>query len=537
MQTTESLEKESVCTGSNTNTASIVCILGTMYEPEAHAQKDAQKAQSLPNAKNAAETAEPDLFMKVNTFMANMIENTASNFTSMITATSNLQDEEIMKDIHTVILFTYRTDFEPIAKITGDEDDHAISVLLRAGVFAYYSNVVKNNANNSFTTDIGWGCMIRTGQSLLANALQIIHRGRSYRYSMEDNSNTGDTSGRDFMSWFQDEFQYPFSIQNFVKAGYELSNKKPGEWFSPSAAARSIQKLVLDFPQCGIGNCYISIDSGTIYLDEVDKMFAKDDNVINKTNVLILLCVRLGLSDLNEYYWNDIRGLLSLEGNTCGISGGKPSSSFYFFGYSNDMLLYLDPHSPKMHTKDPAQFLQSAHSTDYKTLSFSQVDPSMMLGFLIQGKQDWKCFQQKINAMNSNKGSRIIQFTNHPEYGVRDTVARGQQPPVSAGDTESSYVECGFDTVTRGTLERKESGGLTSEGEAEGFNDTEDYVDIGEIFDNMRSRKTSIYDEKDDFQDVQCKSQKIVTLKNDSDDVDSEEKVLCEQDTVSLAKE
>ncbi|OEJ88594.1 putative cysteine protease ATG4 [Hanseniaspora osmophila] len=534
MQPTNTSEDKNLTTEEDPNATPLVCILGTIYEPEKYAQTHTKKAE---------EPAEPDLFMKVNNFMTSMLENTASNLTSMLTPTNNLHDEAIMKDIYTVILFTYRTDFEPIAKITGNEDDHAISVLLRAGVFAYYSNIVKNNANNSFITDVGWGCMIRTGQSLLANALQIIHYGRSYRYSLEASDNdTGkqaDSSltGGNFMNWFRDEFQYPFSIQNFVKVGYELSNKKPGEWFSPSAAARSIQKLVLSFPECGINNCYISIDSGTIYLDEVDRMFEKDDSLSRKTNVLILLCVRLGLSNLNEYYWNDIKGLLGLEGNTCGISGGKPSSSFYFFGYSNDVLLYLDPHSPKLHTKDPTQFAQSAHSTDYKTLPFSQVDPSMMLGFLIQGKEDWISFQEKIRAMNNNKGSRIVQFTNHPEYGGRDSVALDQHPPVSAGETESSYVECGSDAATRGTLERTESIGFASNGAAEVFSDTEDYVDIGEVLGNMRLKKASFDQEYDEFQEVQCKDQKIVTLKNDSDDVDNEEKVLCEQETVSLGEE
>lgn len=76
-----------------------------------------------------------------------------------------------LDDFESRIWMTYRSNFPPIAR---SEDANAaqamtLSVRLRSQLTEHHQG---------FTSDTGWGCMIRSGQSLLANALVISRLGR-----------------------------------------------------------------------------------------------------------------------------------------------------------------------------------------------------------------------------------------------------------------------------------------------------------------------------------------------------------------------
>lgn len=94
--------------------------------------------------------------------------------------------------------------------------------------------------------------MIRSGQSLLANALcnLMLGRGeqkqllRTYARLMGDadwrrGQNPSEESK--LLAMFADHPQAPFSIHRFVECGADSCGKYPGEWFGPSATARCIQ--------------------------------------------------------------------------------------------------------------------------------------------------------------------------------------------------------------------------------------------------------------------------------------------------------
>lgn len=78
--------------------------------------------------------------------------------------------EEFLDDFESRIWFTYRTNFPAIEESLGSKDPSAISLSLRIR-----SHLVNGGG---FTSDTGWGCMIRSGQCLLANALAVLHLGR-----------------------------------------------------------------------------------------------------------------------------------------------------------------------------------------------------------------------------------------------------------------------------------------------------------------------------------------------------------------------
>jgi len=79
--------------------------------------------------------------------------------------------QSFIDDFEARFWMTYRSDFEPIPRSNNPQAYTALSLAMR----------IKNQLGDqaSFSTDSGWGCMIRSGQSLLANALGILQLGRS----------------------------------------------------------------------------------------------------------------------------------------------------------------------------------------------------------------------------------------------------------------------------------------------------------------------------------------------------------------------
>lgn len=73
-----------------------------------------------------------------------------------------------LDDFESRIWMTYRSGFPPIAKSQDPKATAAMSWRVK----------MQNLANNAFTSDSGFGCMIRSGQCILANALLTLRLGR-----------------------------------------------------------------------------------------------------------------------------------------------------------------------------------------------------------------------------------------------------------------------------------------------------------------------------------------------------------------------
>jgi cysteine protease ATG4 len=155
--------------------------------------------------------------------------------------------------------------------------------------------------------------MIRSGQCILANALQVLRLGRDWTWRRD----SPDPEHASILSLFADDPHAPFSIHRFVEHGAAVCGKYPGEWFGPSAAARCIQDLANKHQEAGL-RVFVSGDGADVYEDKL-KQVALDDNGIWQPT-LILVGTRLGIDKITPAYWEALKASLQMK-QSIGIAG------------------------------------------------------------------------------------------------------------------------------------------------------------------------------------------------------------------------
>ncbi|CAO3655727.1 unnamed protein product [Mucor hiemalis] len=313
-------------------------------------------------------------------------------------------------------------------------------------------------------TDIGWGCMLRSGQSLLANTLLIHFLSRDWKRQKQNQVDYKQYSR--IAHWFLDELspRAPFSIHRIALLGKQLG-KSIGEWFGPSTISQVIQALVSDFPPAKL-SVYIATD-GVIYRDDVQDVATgkrprgdfsylatkvssdesgreeakhlyeasnNDDDTAaagsattaeDEDNefkpVLILVALRLGIDSLHRTYYPALKACFEIP-SFVGIAGGRPNSSLYFIGLQGDDLIYLDPHfsRPALETKSLAEYTKEDFSTYHCTvprkINISNLDPSMLLGFYCRTQSDFEVLCDQLQLISQKYSAIVTVQQSAPEY-------------------------------------------------------------------------------------------------------------------------
>lgn len=339
---------------------------------------------------------------------------------------------DFLDDSGSRIWLTYRTSFPLIPKSRNGPSPVSIGGIFRGSGIDL----------NGFTSDVGWGCMIRTSQSLLANCLLLLELGRDWR--RPNTPETLDPNEVRIISLFADDPACPFSIHNFVRHGEAACGKRPGEWFGPSAAASSIKALAQQYRSNKNNKVTtaedkveeeeqlpgrnkekqlrVFISSGSDVYEKPFLQTAYDEKTKTFHPTLILLGLRLGIDKVNKVYWESVKAILECP-HAVGIAGGRPSSSHYFYGYQGNNLFYLDPHFPKpalVPSKLTCEAIDTVHSKRIRLLNLSEMDPSMLVGVLIKNRNDWE--EWKRHVKNSPQQA-IIHISPHPVDLRRQSVS------------------------------------------------------------------------------------------------------------------
>ncbi|KAJ3429238.1 cysteine protease atg4 [Anaeramoeba flamelloides] len=116
--------------------------------------------------------------------------------------------------------------------------------------------------------------------------------------------------------------------------------------------------------------------------------------------LIVFVPIRLGLKKFNKAYSEPLKEIFSFS-QMLGIVGGKPNTSLYFVAVQDNNLYYLDPHktqtSVETHNRDKFDIKSYNQNCIYR-LKIKNLDPSMMLGFLLKDKNDYLDFVKKTRA-------------------------------------------------------------------------------------------------------------------------------------------
>ncbi|RLN48911.1 hypothetical protein BBJ28_00019349 [Nothophytophthora sp. Chile5] len=235
-----------------------------------------------------------------------------------------------------------------------------------------------------YTSDAGWGCMLRSAQMLLGQALQRRLLGRDWHlpalFEAELDARLPDKYVT-LLRWFADapDPTCRYSIHHMVKLGMQY-DKLPGEWYGPTTASQVLRDLVNLHRREFDGELAMYVpQEGVVYSDDVTRLCVShidDADTVEEqeqpknhdksgqtpaffdpllhpptsseasdwsTALLILIPLRLGLDQLNERYVPALEKTFAFP-QSVGIIGGKKGHSVYFVGTQQDQLHLLDPH-------------------------------------------------------------------------------------------------------------------------------------------------------------------------------------------------
>nr|XP_028589068.1 cysteine protease ATG4C isoform X1 [Podarcis muralis]XP_028589069.1 cysteine protease ATG4C isoform X1 [Podarcis muralis] len=320
---------------------------------------------------------------------------------------------------------------------------------------------------SALTTDCGWGCTLRTGQMLLAQGL-ILHflgrdwtwpdafviensdseswtshtvkkltasleasrtgekefRNQSSHHKQAPGGNWGNRERRDehfhrkIISWFGDSPLANFGLHRLTEYGNK-SGKIAGDWYGPAVVAHLLRKAVEESrdPELQGITVYVAQDCTVYKSDVIDTQCSfADSEKSDAKSVIILIPVRLGGERTNMEYLEFVKGILSLE-YCIGIIGGKPKQSYYFAGFQDDSLIYMDPHYCQsfvdVSVKDFP--LESFHCPSPKKMSFKKMDPSCTIGLYCPNVQAFERASEEITKIlksSSKENYPLFTFVN-----------------------------------------------------------------------------------------------------------------------------
>uniref|UniRef100_A0A2D4GZK6 Cysteine protease n=1 Tax=Micrurus corallinus TaxID=54390 RepID=A0A2D4GZK6_MICCO len=309
------------------------------------------------------------------------------------------EKEEILLDVTSRLWFTYRKGFPAIGG-TGP------------------------------TSDTGWGCMLRCGQMIFAQALVGRHLRRDWRW-MKGKKQTDNYYN--VLNAFIDKKDSYYSIHQIAQMGVG-EGKSIGQWYGPNTVAQVLKKLAT-FDMWSSLAVHIAMDN-TVVIEEIRRLCKPNcpcpgasafpsaesdflsngypdgdestDSLLLWKPLVLLIPLRLGLTDINEAYIETLKHCFMMP-QSLGVIGGKPNSAHYFIGYVGEELIYLDPHTtqPAVDPVDSCYISDESFHCQHPPcrMSIAELDPSIAVGFFCKKEEDFSDWCQQTKKLSLIRGA------------------------------------------------------------------------------------------------------------------------------------
>ena len=272
----------------------------------------------------------------------------------------------------------------------------------------------------SFTTDVGWGCMLRSGQMLMSHVFSRHRIQKGWRFSDHVQSHTPlDSAYFQTLEMFIDTPDAPFSIHKIATCGAQM-DIPIGQWFGPSTLCHALRRLTNDQDNIPI-SVHVALDS-VLDMSQVT-IPSNTSHAVTPPCALILVPIRLGLNTLQPEFIPQLLAFFTWPG-FAGVVGGKPRASLYFIGRQDTSLFYLDPHRvqpfcPNLH--DP-QSIPTYHSPMYHMLPIHALDPSLALAFVCYSTSEIEDLSHRIQDLGKTYSQPLFTITQPTNMANMDTL-------------------------------------------------------------------------------------------------------------------
>uniref|UniRef100_A0A4X1W589 Cysteine protease n=2 Tax=Sus scrofa TaxID=9823 RepID=A0A4X1W589_PIG len=256
------------------------------------------------------------------------------------------EKSKLLADISARLWFTYRRKFSPIGG-TGP------------------------------SSDAGWGCMLRCGQMMLAQALICRHLGRDWNWEKQKEQ---PKEYQRILQCFLDRKDCCYSIHQMAQMGVG-EGKSIGEWFGPNTVAQVLKKLAL-FDEWNSLAVYVSMDN-TVVIEDIKKM-----------------CCASALS-----------ADAAVESRRDSLNASTQS----------DELIFLDPHTTQTFVDTEENGMvddQTFHCLQPpQRMNILNLDPSVALGFFCQEEKDFDSWCSLVQKEILKENLRMFELVQkHPPH-------------------------------------------------------------------------------------------------------------------------
>eukprot|EP00826_Nyctotherus_ovalis_P063715 TRINITY_DN9345_c0_g2_i7.p1 TRINITY_DN9345_c0_g2~~TRINITY_DN9345_c0_g2_i7.p1 ORF type:complete len:295 (-),score=64.41 TRINITY_DN9345_c0_g2_i7:193-1077(-) len=270
--------------------------------------------------------------------------------------------------------------------------------------------------------DSGWGCMLRSGQMLLANSLMRHLFGNEFSLKMLEDSKENRVKYLSVLMEFMDNLkdsEAAFSIGNVVEIGLLKYKMTPKNWYGPSIIASILSQLNNTHKPFKDLKTLVFTEN-TVYLDQL----TSPDN-FKTTSLLVFVVFRLGLKSIDPSNYQEVIRLLDLPQCT-GMIGGQVKGALYFVGHQDNELIFLDPHVVQNAVEKLenlwAEHLSYHYSTPLK-LAVDKVDTCICYGFYLKDNEECKNFINALKEEAAKEGSFVEIHDKEPEYNDDPLIA------------------------------------------------------------------------------------------------------------------
>eukprot|EP00210_Caulerpa_lentillifera_P001217 g1173.t1 len=282
-----------------------------------------------------------------------------------------------------------------------------------------------------WTSDVGWGCAIRSGQMMIAQAFLDHLKSRSKKNC---NVHSGRIASVVSLFWDSPLDEHVFSIHHICKIA-SRHGVEPGSWMGPGFVSRVLCEIVNLTHPFNVHAALISTPAGASCItpekiEELQSVFSNNTE-LNSTpqnapnqppdeedplglaslppGLLIMIPLLLGTSKMHPRYMRQVKETLTWT-QSIGIIGGRSSSSMYLVGFQDSEIFHLDPHKPRTVTSSPQEFT-TYFNAPLKVMSEDVVITSLSLGFYCKTKMELCDLMEKLQQMEKESdGAPIITF-------------------------------------------------------------------------------------------------------------------------------